>query len=172
MAQEIAIGHPERVIKLVLASTLTRGGATEDVTIDARRALGPEPGDGDRSGEALGLRDAMPTLIELSFNRWAYRLALGLLARVYARRIRPEGLADQMRVAASANTLGRLGRIEAKTLVLTGTGDRLIDPSASRLLASRIPHAKLVMIEGGSHAMAIEMRGEFNAAVLHFLRAD
>jgi hypothetical protein len=32
--------------------------------------------------------------------------------------------------------------------------------------------AELVMIEGGSHAMAMEMRGEFNAAVLRFLRAD
>jgi pimeloyl-ACP methyl ester carboxylesterase len=35
-----------------------------------------------------------------------------------------------------------------------------------------MPQAELVMIEGGSHAMAIEMRGEFNAAVLYFLRAD
>jgi hypothetical protein len=43
---------------------------------------------------------------------------------------------------------------------------------ASRLLASRIPQAELVMIEGGSHAMAIEMRGEFYAAVRHFRRAD
>ena len=114
----------------------------------------------------------MPALIELSFNRWPYRLALGLLARLYARRMRPEGLAGQMEAAASANTLDRLRSIQAETLVLTGTDDRLIDPSASKLMASRIPHAKLVMIEGGSHAMAIEMRGAFNAAVLHFLRDD
>jgi pimeloyl-ACP methyl ester carboxylesterase len=114
----------------------------------------------------------MPTLIELSFNRWAYRLALGLLARFYAGRIRPEGLAGQMEAAAGADTLDRLGGIQAQTLVLAGTGDRLIDPSASKLLASRIPHAKLVLIEGGSHAMAIEMRGAFNATVLDFLRDD
>jgi hypothetical protein len=40
------------------------------------------------------------------------------------------GTAGRMQVADSANTLGRLGSIQAKTLVLTGTGDRLIDPSA------------------------------------------
>ena len=172
MAQEIAIGHPERVIKLILASTLSRGGATEDVTIGAQQALGPKPGDRVHSGVALDVRHAMPTLIELSFNRWAYRLVLGLFARFYARRIRPEGLAGQMQAAAGASTLDRLGSIQAKTLVLTGTGDRLIDPSASEVLASRIPHAKLVMIEGGSHAMAIEMRRAFNTAVLDFLRDD
>jgi pimeloyl-ACP methyl ester carboxylesterase len=172
VAQEIAIGHPERVMKLILASTLARGGATQDVTIGARRALGLEPGDRRQRVEILALRHIMPSLIELSFNRWEYRLALGLLARLYVRRIRPEGLAGQMQAAASANTLDRLDRIEATTLVLTGTGDRLIDPSASKLLASRIPHAELVMIEGGSHAMAIEMRGSFNAAVLDFLRED
>jgi 3-oxoadipate enol-lactonase len=172
VAQEIAIGYPERVMKLILASTLARGGATEDVTVGAQRALGPEPGDGRQGVEALGLRHAMPSLIELSFNRWGYRLVLGLLARLYVRRMRPEGLAGQMQAAARANTLDRLGSIQAKTLVLTGTGDRLIDPSASKLLASRIPHAELAMIEGGSHAMAIEMRGTFNAAVLDFLRDE
>jgi pimeloyl-ACP methyl ester carboxylesterase len=166
VAQEIAISHPERVKKLILVSTLSRGGATEDVTIVAQRALGPERG---QRGQG---RHALPTLIDLSFNRWPYRAALGLVARLFAGRIRPEGLAGQMEAAASANTLDRLGSIRAKTLVLTGTEDRLIDPAASKLLASRIPQAKLVMIEGGSHAMAIEMRGEFNAAVLHFLRDD
>jgi 3-oxoadipate enol-lactonase len=172
VAQDIAIRYPERVMKLILASTLALDGETEGVTAGTQRALGLEPGDRRQSVESIDLRHLMQSLIELSFNRWEYRLALGLLARLYAQRLTPEGLTGQMQAAASANTLDRLDSIQANTLVLTGTGDRLIDPSASEVLASRIPHAKLVTIKGGSHAMAIEMSRRFNKAVLDFLREN
>jgi 3-oxoadipate enol-lactonase len=172
VAQDIAIRYPGRVMKLILASTLAPDGETEDVRAGAQRALGVESGDRRQSVEGVDLRHLMQSLIELSFNRWEYRLALGLLAKLYMPRVTPEGLAGQMHAAAGANTLDRLGSIQAKTLVLAGTGDRLIDPAASEVLASRIPHAKLVMIEGGSHAMAIEMSGRFNELVLDFLREN
>jgi 3-oxoadipate enol-lactonase len=172
VAQDIAIRYPERVMKLILASTMALDGETERATADVQRALGLEPGDRQQSVESVDLRHVMQSFIELSFNRWQYRLALGLLARLYMPRLTPEGLAGQMQAAASANTLDRLGSIQANTLVLTGTGDRIIDPSASEVLASRIPRAKLAMIEGGSHAMALEMSGRFNEAVLDFLREN
>ncbi len=67
------------------------------------------------------------------------------------------------------NTLDRLNSITAPTLVIVGTGDRLIDPSASEIIAGRIPGAKLVKIEGGSHTFMIENRDEFNREVFKFL---
>lgn len=49
------------------------------------------------------------------------------------------------------NTYDRLPEIEASTLVMTGTDDMLIPPENSRILAERIPGAKLVEYEGKGH---------------------
>jgi len=48
-------------------------------------------------------------------------------------------------------------------------GDRLIEPVSSEVIASRIPGAKLVRIEGGSHTFMVENSDEFNSEVLNFL---
>jgi pimeloyl-ACP methyl ester carboxylesterase len=59
--------------------------------------------------------------------------------------------------------------VKAPTLVIVGSDDRLIDPKASEIIAGRIPSAKLVKIEGGSHTFMVENRSEFNHEVLKFL---
>jgi pimeloyl-ACP methyl ester carboxylesterase len=57
-------------------------------------------------------------------------------------------------------------------LVIVGTRDRLIKPVSSRVIADRIPNAKLVEVEGGSHYLSFEMNNVFNREVLSFLRGD
>jgi len=74
-------------------------------------------------------------------------------------------------VAAGHSTLDRLHLIQASTLVIMGTEDRLVPLHSSEVMAERIPNAKLVKVEGGSHAQHVEMRGRFNKEVLDFLRA-
>jgi len=54
--------------------------------------------------------------------------------------------------------------------IASGAGDRFVPPSRSALLASRIPNAKLVKVEGASRAFFLEMRSRFNKEVLDFLR--
>jgi pimeloyl-ACP methyl ester carboxylesterase len=172
VAQEIAISHPERVSKLVLASTMAVGDGSHGSAEGLPKALGLKQGGGQQDLEGVDARRIMPVLADLAFNKWYYRLVIRFLARLQAQHIELEGLTGQFTAAAGVNTLDRVGSIQASTLVLTGTDDRLIDASASRVLASRIPHAKLVMIEGGSHSVAIEMRGRFNQAVLDFLGVE
>jgi pimeloyl-ACP methyl ester carboxylesterase len=70
------------------------------------------------------------------------------------------------------DVLDRLHLIQATTLVLAGSQDRLIAPQSSEVLASRITGAKLVSIDGGSHGLGTEMAGRFNKEVLDFLRRD
>jgi pimeloyl-ACP methyl ester carboxylesterase len=53
--------------------------------------------------------------------------------------------------------------------VITGTGDRLVSSHDSDVIAARIPNAKLVKVDGGSHAFFMEMRDRFNEEVLAFL---
>jgi pimeloyl-ACP methyl ester carboxylesterase len=172
VAQVIAIRYPERVKKLILVSTVALGTEPDPSTSGIPKALGLEPSDIEQGLKSIDAEKVLPAVLELSFNRWAYRTLMRLFARRYARRVRHEGLAAQFVAAAGMNTLEGLGSIQADTLVLTGAADRLVPPSASRVLAGRIPHAKLVMIKGGSHAFAIEMRGRFNRAVLDFLNEN
>ena len=62
-----------------------------------------------------------------------------------------------------------LSAIQAKTLVMAGTHD-LIKVAHTKLIASKIPDAKLVLIKG-NHFIASKKPEEFNQAVLAFLQS-
>ena len=63
----------------------------------------------------------------------------------------------------------RLGSITAKTLVVHGTDDAAIPADRGRIIAERIPGARLVMIEGAGHLSAMEEPEAVNAAVVPFV---
>ena len=60
-------------------------------------------------------------------------------------------------------------RIEAPTLVVTGTADTVVDPRNSSLLAERIAGAQLEQIEGAGHMLFWERTEEFAGIVERFL---
>ena len=62
-----------------------------------------------------------------------------------------------------------LSAIQAKTLVMAGTKDMIKD-AQTKLIASSIPDAKLVVING-DHFIAKKRPEEFNKAVLAFLKS-
>ncbi len=76
----------------------------------------------------------------------------------------------QLEAMMKHNVLDQLQLIQAPTLVLTGSKDKLITPQSSEALASRITGAKLVSIDGGSHVVAAEKYGRFKKEVPGFLR--
>ena len=169
IAQELAINHPDRVNKLVLGCTLANGEIDRDeITglspelVKAMESIGP-------SGE--GFQKAMSTLSIYAFSRykWLWRMILPLLIRIYAILYGTKGFMGQYEAMRSHDTLDRLHMIGATTLVITGTADRVIPPSCSEVIANRIPNAKLVKVENGSHVFFVEMRGRFNQEVLDFL---
>jgi 3-oxoadipate enol-lactonase len=82
------------------------------------------------------------------------------------------GLIGQYEALQKHDTLDRLHMIEAPSLVITGTADRVIPPNSSEFIASQIPDARLVKVENGSHAFFFEMKGIFNQEVLDFLRIN
>ena len=63
-----------------------------------------------------------------------------------------------------------LAKIQSKTLVMAGTRD-MIKEKHTRLIASHIPDARLVFIEG-DHFIANKCPDAFNRAVLEFLGKD
>jgi pimeloyl-ACP methyl ester carboxylesterase len=64
----------------------------------------------------------------------------------------------------------RLSDIRVPTLVMHGTDDLTIDPENARLLAARIPGARLVMLDGAGHVYHWERPEEADRVVLDFVR--
>jgi pimeloyl-ACP methyl ester carboxylesterase len=94
-----------------------------------------------------------------------------MLKRQYSwmNEVSKDGFVAQWEAAGKHNTLNRLPRITAPTLVLVGTGDHVIRPNSSENIARLIPNAKLVKVENGSHIFPVENIGRFNKEVLGFL---
>jgi len=164
IAQEIAINHPERVMKLILAATYAcRDNMLSGPTAEMER------------GSGLSMKSSMGRLVGMASGSAFTGFLLGLLMRVrltFAARSAVAGLLGQQAACRSHDTLSlsRLRLIQSPTLVMAGTRDRVIKPSSSEVLAREIPNARLVKFEGGSHMFSMEMHKRFNAEVLEFLK--
>ena len=158
VAQELALGWPDRVERLVLACT-TPGGA------DAYPL--PE--------RTLALIAEAPTLPQDVALRRFVENALGLGApqelidRIVVHRLAsppdPAGWAAQAAAGASFDAFGRLGEIAAPALVLHGTEDGVVDPRNAELLAERIPGARVHLIPDRGH-LVVWQEGELIAPVV------
>jgi len=160
IAQELAINYPERVSKLVLACTYAK--------YDEKSRNTPEM---EKLSQLPPKRRAT-YVISFSFNKPLYRYifgSLGWLSSMFMGTSASIGIEGQNAACMKHNTLERLESITADTLVIVGTDDRLINPVSSEDIASRIPRAWFVKIEGGSHTFMVEMRDDFNREVLKFL---
>ncbi len=163
IAQELAINHPHRVMKLVLACTYARQDETSGDTVELAKFSQLTP------------QQKFTAIVGLAFNKPVYGFVFALLARIQTRFMRASdrvGIEGQSEACRLHNTLDRLPLITAPTLVIVGTGDRIIKPVSSEVIASKIPNAKLVRVEGGSHYFSLEMKKIFNREVLNFLQSD
>ncbi len=167
VAQEIAIDHSERLARLILSSTTAGGQPWRDTLFDLIEASDP---DWDRSKPDLAgvkLQEFMVAMASRSFNNKLYQMFIMPLIKLQARLGRVKVPVGQLEAMISHNALERLERIQAPTLVLTGSEDRVMPPHSSEVLATRIKGAKLVVIEGGAHGLGGK---RFNQEVLNFLR--
>jgi pimeloyl-ACP methyl ester carboxylesterase len=70
----------------------------------------------------------------------------------YTRIVPFEGYMSRMRIIRDTDLRPRLGEIKPPALVVAGTADRLLDSvGAAKLLASRLPRARLKLLEGMGH---------------------
>lgn len=172
IAQHVAITYPERVGKLILASTLPRalrdggGGFAPEIA----KALGFAGGYTEEDARSVPADKTFGAVVAFAFNRPLYRIPAIIASRVYPKLIDRQGVAGQHDAIMGHNTLDALHTIKAPTLVIAGARDRIISSHASEEMASRIPNARLVLIEGGSHAALLESRVRFNREVQDFLR--
>ena len=171
VAQEIAIEHPRRVLKLILACASIGEAQENDMHERMVKAFKVKEGPDGVDLSSVDFVEAMDTVVALSFNKRLYRTLLTPMSKIYVKMIGVDGHLRQIEAVMGYKTLDRLHRVTAPTLVMTGAEDKLLPPKYSEQIASLIPNAKLVKVEGGSHALNIEMRSRFNKEVLDFLQS-
>jgi pimeloyl-ACP methyl ester carboxylesterase len=64
---------------------------------------------------------------------------------------------------------GRLGEVRVPTLVIAGSDDQPLVVQTAAMLASQIPGARTVVMEGLAHVPNMERPAEFNQIVVDFL---
>lgn len=166
VAQELAAGYPDRVDSLVLVSTSPGWPfaypmpAASVALLAASRVMSPAEAARRHAENALSPGGAArdPGLVRrlVSLQRARPSPARAWLAQAAA--------------GASYVGQGRQGRIRARTLVLHGTADTVVDPRNGRLLARRIPGARLVTFPGLGHLLCWQDPAGFTSVVSTFLR--
>jgi 3-oxoadipate enol-lactonase len=172
IAQEVAINYPERVRKLILVSTNAGREEKGEHSPELLKAMGLPEGFSDEDIRSVDMGRVMSSLNAHAFSGGAIKLMAVPFCWVRAKLFGIEGLKGQFEAAMTHSTRDRLHAIKAQTLVIAGTEDRIVPSRSADVLASRIPGARLVKVEGGSHTLVAEKRGRFNREVLDFLRGD
>jgi 3-oxoadipate enol-lactonase len=162
VAQELVLGWPDRVDRLVLACT-TPGGAGAYPLPERTVALMAE-------APALPQDVALRRFVE---NALAPGAPQELIDRIVVHRLaappNPAGWAAQAAAGASFDALDRLGAIVAPTLVLHGTADGVVDPRNAELLGARIANARVELLPGTGHLCFWEQPERFVQIVGEFL---
>jgi pimeloyl-ACP methyl ester carboxylesterase len=164
VAQELALRHPARVRRLALACTHA-GPRTAARSPEWALSLFNESRDMPR---ADALRHSVRLLFATKTIEERAELVDATL-EVMARNNQPKSsYLLQLGAVMQHDTIDRLGLITHPTLVLTGTEDTLVDPANSRLIAERIPGARLIEFGEAGHVFFTEMPSEVNRVLIDF----
>jgi pimeloyl-ACP methyl ester carboxylesterase len=164
IAQEFALRYPGRVRSLILGCTAAGGPhavQAEPAALQTlmRRDLTPE-----ESKEAI-----IPFIYGDATPRERIDEDMAIRMKWYPS---PQGYEGQLQGIFGWEAYSRIAQITAPTLVIHGETDQLIPPANSRLIAERIPGAKLVLIPHASHIFETDQPDRAHHAIVEFLAAQ
>ena len=160
IAQWLAIDHPEKVGKLILAVTCAQPNPILTEAVEEWIALA-------KLGDHTGFMDSnLKRIYSDAYyrkNRW--------MAPIVGKLTKPKSY-DRFFTLADAclthDAQGYLHQIQSPALVIGGEQDKALGPDASRQIAAAIPGAQLKMYPQWGHGVYEEEK-EFNRLVLNFL---
>jgi len=152
VAQQVALRHPGRVRSLVLGATYAGGPSAHPPSCEVLTFL--------RRRAFMAHDEAVVDSIPFNYSedcRAAHpeRIAQDIAQRL-AHTFASEAYWAQLWAASTHDTHQRLHEIAAPTLVVHGTADRMIPVQNGRMLAERIPRARLTEVAGAGHLYGTE----------------
>ncbi len=155
VAQRLALRHPDRVGALVLGATQAGGSG----------AVQPGPATiaylwrARFLSRAAAAEASIPHLYgQRCQSETPERIAADLEVRRERRRD-PDAYRGQVRAAMMHDAHGSLHKIDAPTLVVHGADDRLIPKANGKLIAGRVPDARLHLVPDAGHYYSTDEPG-------------
>jgi pimeloyl-ACP methyl ester carboxylesterase len=161
IAQEFALQYPARTHSLILGCTSPGGPSAvlaESKVADMLMARGMTL---EQAREAI-----LPYIYDAATTREKIAEDVSLRQRWLPT---PAGYMAQLQAILAWECYSRIAQIKAPTLVIHGKSDALVPPGNGELIATRIPGAKLVLLEHASHLFLTDQTKEANRAILEFL---
>jgi len=164
VAQELALAHPGRVDRLVLAATIPGGRLTAPMPLKTAYLL--------TWGPLMASEVRLRGFVNHALGPRTLRRA-DVVERLIARRRAHPQSEQAWRAQATAGVLfdprGRQRRIAQPTLIVQGTADQVVNPANAELLAQLIPDARLQYFDGAGHLLYWDEPKRFARVVTSFL---
>jgi 3-oxoadipate enol-lactonase len=161
IAQELALGWPERVDRLVLGCTHCGSGHAAQPDREAGKAFALDTDD---------WAERMRLLAPFAFSARVDTEQLEAFVAKKSGDVQSrEGYRGQIAAVLAHDSYDRLPGIECPTLVLTGDDDRVIPGESSEVLSRRISGSRLEVIPGSGHLFFLERPGETLRLLREFL---
>jgi pimeloyl-ACP methyl ester carboxylesterase len=168
IAQEFALNYPDRVINLILGCTSCGGEHAVAQNPEALAFLfNPERA---KLSEEERARQTAPFLWTKGFIEKHPEAVDMYVAITLKYPTPPHGFTGQAAAIAGHDTYERLPQIKVPTLVIAGDADRLVPFENSKIIASRIPGAELVIVKNAGHGFT--EAPEATTAMLGFLKRN
>ncbi len=166
IAQQLALDHPHMVERLVLCCTNCGGREQVLASPEVYAVLGTP-----REGVSVEkvARASLPLLFPEGFMRDHPDKMEEFVSRYLRAPMPAHCFFSQLAAITRWRSYERLPEIRCPTLVLTGDSDILIPPENSRILASRIPGARLKEYRGGGHGFFAQFPEKVADDLLAFL---
>jgi len=167
IAQELALGHPDRVNRLVLGCTHCGGS----------QRIPPHPNVVQRFADNKGLSPSeiidknLTLLVTSQFLSGESDVLKRYKERQLKAPFQPDyALKRQLGAIAGFDACGRIRNIQVPTLILTAECDILVPPENGRLLSSLIPDAVEKSFAATGHLIYLECAQDFNETVMEFFK--
>lgn len=159
VAQWVAIYHPERVQRIVLANTAARIGGeaswTERIQAVSAGGMGAVSDVVVDRFLSASFRDSHPEV-----TRWIVSMVEATPA---------QGYVAACAALRDADLRPLVGQIRAPTLIISGALDQSTPPEQSRELQAALIDSRLLILDQAAHLSNLERAEAFNAALVAFL---
>jgi 3-oxoadipate enol-lactonase len=166
IAQQFAIHYPKRVKSLILMCTYC-GGPHSILPEETTRLT--DMGQMQKMTAEERARETIRLAITKEFLDKNPGVLQRMMAVMTEHPIITYGTYRQGQAVKAHNTYKRLPEIKVPTLIIAGEADRLMPVENSKIMASRIPGAELVILKNTGH-MLMEAGAEVNKLTLDFLK--